>query len=84
MCGAPGEVIRYRHEQFGDFGAGLTDPNGPIPPDVLAMITVYCLRCAEGAGYGNDKDRGVAPPHLNRIQQWLAHELDRGDPDHLA
>jgi hypothetical protein len=47
------------------------------------MITVFCLDDAHDAGYGTYKDRGDLPPHLNHIQQWIAHALDYGDPEHL-
>ena len=84
VCGVPGEVIRFRHEQFGGISGGLTPPDEPAAEDVRAMITVFCLGCAEKNGYGTYKDRGDLPPHLNHIQQWIAHVLDIGDPEHLA
>lgn len=83
-CGATGEVIRYRHEQFGEVGAGLVDPDEPPAEDVRQMITVLCLACAEKEGYGTYKERGEPAPHLNRFQRWIAHALDLGDPEHLA
>lgn len=84
ICGEPGEVIRYRHEQFGALGSAQLDPDGPITDDVRALITVFCLADAEKNGYGSYKDRGELPPHLNHIQHWIAHALDLGDPEHLA
>jgi len=36
------------------------------------------------ARYGTYKDRGLPRPHLNGLQRWLGHILDRGDPEHLA
>jgi hypothetical protein len=83
VCGRLGEVIRYRHEQFGALGSPLANPNGPPSEDVRAMITVFCLDDAHKAGYGTYKDRGDLPPHLNHIQRWIAHALDHGDPEHL-
>jgi hypothetical protein len=77
VCGEPGEVIRYQHEQFGTFAGG-------PPPDVRSLITVFCLADAEKAGYGTYKERDEPAPHLNHIQQWIAHVLDLGDPEHLA
>jgi hypothetical protein len=47
------------------------------------MITVFCLDDAHKAGYGTYKDRGGLPPQLNHVQQWIAHALDYGDPEHL-
>jgi hypothetical protein len=84
VCGVPGEIIRYRHEQFGALGSPPINMDGPPPEDVRAMITVYCVQHAEEAGYGTYKDRGEPPPHLNHIQRWIAHALDAGDPEHLA
>jgi hypothetical protein len=84
VCGGPGELIRYRHEQFGSLGSPPQNPGGPPPADVRAMITVFCLDCAHKAGYGTYKDRGELPAHLNHIQRWIAQALDYGDPEHLA
>jgi hypothetical protein len=84
VCGRPAEVIRYRHEQFGSFGGGSLDLNGPPPPEVRSLVTAFCLEHAEQNGYGTYKERGELPPHLNHIQRWIAHALDLGDPEHLA
>lgn len=80
VCGAPGEVVRYRHDEIiGPFTAFSSLSNS-----VRDLFTVYCLPCADKAGYGTYKDRGLPPPHLNGLQRWLGHILDRGDPEHLA
>jgi hypothetical protein len=84
VCGGPGEVIRYRHEQFGSLGSAPINLDGPVTDDVRAMITVFCMGCADRAGYGTYKDRGEPAPHLNRIQRWISHALDLGDPERLA
>lgn len=84
VCGGQGEVIRYRHEQFGPLGSTQENPDDPPTEDVRELITVYCLDCAHKAGYGTYKDRGELPPHVNHIQRWIAHALDLGDPEHLA
>jgi hypothetical protein len=84
VCGGPGEIIRYRHEQFGSLGSPPLDLDGPLTDEVRGLITVFCLACAEKVGYGTYKDRGEPPPHLNHIQHLLSHVLDLGDPEHLA
>jgi hypothetical protein len=77
-CGAPGTLIRYRHDEiFGPATAFSTLSN-----HVDDLFTVYCDSCAEKAGYSPAPDGDILPPHLNRLQHWIARALDLGDPDH--
>ncbi len=79
-CGVPGVVVRYRHDEIiGPYTAFASLSN-----QQEALFTVFCLACAHKAGYGTYVERGVQPPQLNGLQRWLAHVLDRGDPEHLA
>ncbi|HTC68814.1 MAG TPA: hypothetical protein VK662_04540 [Acidothermaceae bacterium] len=79
-CGAPGEVVRYLHDEI----IGPYTVFDSLSNNVRDLFTVYCTSCAEKAGYGTYKDRGVKPPHLDGLQRWLGHVLDHGDPEHLA
>ena len=80
MCGAPGTVVRYRHDEvIGPFTAFATLSN-----QVDDLFTVYCDSCAQRAGYAAPAEGEPLPPHLNRLQHWIAHVLDAGDPEHRA
>ena len=75
-CGAPGEIIRYRHDEIiGPYTAFSTLSN-----KIDDLVTVYCMACAHRLGYGDAVASGVKPPHLNGLQRWLVHVLDHGDP----
>jgi hypothetical protein len=80
MCGAPGTVVCYRHDEI----IGPCTAFSTLSNQVDDLFTVYCDSCAHAAGYGTYVERGIKPPHLNGLQRWLTHVLDHGDPRHRA